>query len=124
MVRSALAAKTAACGSFLSRMYMTSQAREIQNAISWEGIFLGFKSPMSEVCALQAQNGLIIKNYTSSVFLVFVHPTSLASLAKMDGARSKVKVDLDSLVNYLSCSLSHKMGWGDVLRSKIRFPWN
>ena len=61
---------------------------------------------------------------TSSVFLVFVHPTSLASLAKMDGARSKVKVDLNSLVNYLSCSRSHRMCWGDVLRSKIRFPWN
>ena len=30
----------------------------------------------------------------------------------MDGARSKVKVDLDSLVNYLSCSLSHRMGLG------------
>ena len=39
--------------------------------------------------------------YTSSHHIVFVRPTSQASLAKMDGARSKVKVDLDSLVNCL-----------------------
>ena len=38
---------------------------------------------------------------TSSIHNVFEHPNSQASLAKMEGARSKVKVDLDSLVNYL-----------------------
>ena len=48
-----------------------------------------------------------------------MHPTSLASLAKMDGARLKVKVNLDSLVNYLSCSLaSHRMGWGGRFKVK------
>ena len=61
---------------------------------------------------------------TSSVFIIFGRLFQMPRLAKMDGARSKVKVDLNSLVNGLFGPQSHKMGWEDVLRSKIRFPWN
>ena len=48
---------------------------------------------------------------TSSVHIIFVRPTSQASIAKMDRARSKVKVVFDSLVNGLFGPQSHKMGW-------------
>ena len=61
---------------------------------------------------------------TSSVSFIFVRPTPQASLANIGRARSKVKVVLDCLVNGLFGPQSHKMGWGDVLRPKIRFPWN
>ena len=67
---------------------------------------------------------VLSKICTSSVHIIFVRPTSQTSIAKMDRARSKVKVVFDSLVNGLFGPQSHKMGWGDVLRPKIRFPWN
>ena len=51
----------------------------------------------------------LCKYTTYSVFIIFGRLSKMPRLAKMDGARSKVKVDLNSLVNYLSCSRSHKI---------------